>query len=133
LLILQTMPTRSKLPVLPVFYDCKKCPAYCCTYDRIAVGKRDIARLAKRFGITPEVATRRFTTEGKPGERVLRHKNDEIFGTACRFLDLETRRCTVYEDRPNVCREFPGTVRCGYYDFLSFERRSQDDEEAVVV
>lgn len=25
----------------------------------------------------------------------------------CVFLDSETRRCTVYERRPGVCREFP--------------------------
>ena len=23
-------------------YDCLKCPAYCCSYDEIAVGQRDI-------------------------------------------------------------------------------------------
>jgi hypothetical protein len=37
----------------------------------------------------------------------------------------------VYEARPAVCRDFPGTVRCGYYDFLSFERRNQEDEEYI--
>jgi len=29
-----------------VHYDCAKCPGYCCSYDLIEVGKRDIARLA---------------------------------------------------------------------------------------
>jgi Fe-S-cluster containining protein len=80
-----------------------------------------------------EEATRKFTRKGyEPGERILRHKKDEIFGTACRFLDLETRRCTVYEHRPSVCRGYPATRRCGYYDFLQFERRAQQDEELVL-
>jgi hypothetical protein len=114
-------------------YDCARCPAYCCTYARIAVEPRDIARLAKRFEITPEEATRRFTAKGEePGERVLRHKHDPIFGTACRFLDLQTRRCTVYEHRPGVCKSYPESARCGYWDMLRFERRLQEDPDLVV-
>jgi uncharacterized protein len=117
---------------LPVFYDCDRCPAYCCSYARIEVKPRDIARLAKHFSITPLQATRRFTKLGEDeGEIILRHQKDEHFGTVCRFLDTTTRRCTIYEARPAVCREFPGAVRCGYYDFLSFERRNQEDEEYI--
>lgn len=118
---------------LPIFYDCKRCPAYCCTYARIAVEPSDLVRLARRFAIPVEEATRRFTVRGAtPDERVLRHRKDEIFGTACRFLDARTRRCTVYEHRPDVCREYPDSSRCGYYDFLAFERRAQDDPELTV-
>ena len=62
---------------------------------------------------------------------ILRQKADEHFKLVCRFLDSETRRCTVYEARPRICREFPGSARCGYYDFLSFERRAQEDPEWV--
>jgi Fe-S-cluster containining protein len=51
---------------------------------------------------------------------------------ACRFLDARTRRCTVYEDRPAVCRDYPDTPRCGYWDFLTFERKAQDDPELTV-
>jgi Fe-S-cluster containining protein len=117
---------------LPVFYDCTKCPAYCCSYTRIEVKPKDIQRLASHFGIGVRAAKKRFTKRGEdPGEIILRHKKDEHFGTVCRFLDSETRRCTIYEARPGVCREFPGTVRCGYYDFLSFERGTQKDEKYV--
>ena len=117
---------------LPVFYDCASCPAYCCSYARIEVKARDIERLARHFSISAEQVKSRFTKRGEDdGEIVLRHKKDEHFGTVCRFLDSETRRCTVYEARPAVCRGFPGSVRCGYYDFLSFERRTQEDEEYV--
>lgn len=114
---------------LPVLYDCDACPAYCCSYARIIVDARDIARLAKRFGITPERARVRFTKAGdEPGERVLRHQGDAIFDTVCRFLDTETRRCTVYEARPSICRDHPGKRRCGYYDFLMYEREMQEDD-----
>ena len=118
---------------LPVLYDCSRCPAYCCTYARIGVTPRDIARLAARFAVTVEEATRRFTQKGyEKGERILRHRKDEIFGTACRFLDKETRKCTIYEHRPSICRAYPATRRCGYYEFLKFERNAQEDPELAV-
>jgi len=113
-------------------YNCAKCPAYCCTYPRIKVTDADIKRLAKGLG-KPVAYVREKYTKHVDGERVLRHKQDEIFETSCKFLDSETRQCTVYEHRPRICRSFPGTVRCGYYDFLTFERRAQDDPEYVAL
>jgi hypothetical protein len=111
-------------------YDCAKCPAYCCSYDRIVVTKRDLARLAKHFGLDIEVARAKFTKVVEK-EQVLRHQKDEIYGSVCMFLDKKARRCTVYEARPGVCHEYPDWSRCGYYDFLKWERRQQEDEEFV--
>lgn len=111
-------------------YDCSKCPAYCCSYKRIDVNKIDLARLAKFFGITPEKAERKYT-KIKEGDRVLRHKKDKYYGTVCQFLDSETRKCTIYLARPAVCRQYPEENRCGYYEFLSWERDHQDDQDFV--
>jgi len=84
--------------------------------------------------LLPETVRRRFTEKGEePGEVILRHQQDKIFGTACCFLDLETRRCTVYDHRPGVCKTYPEAARCGYYDMLRFERRQQGDPELVVM
>jgi Fe-S-cluster containining protein len=114
------------------FFNCNRCPSYCCSYERIAVEKSDVSRLARHFGLTPEAAARKFTRKGdEPGEVILRHKPDKIYGTVCQFLDTETRRCTVYDARPTICRTYPGTARCGYYDFLCFERRAQEDPEYI--
>lgn len=118
---------------LPVMYNCAKCPGFCCTYPRIAVTEADLARLASRFGLELEAARRKFTKAGPdPGERIMRHREDVLFQTACRFLHPETRRCTVYEHRPRACRAYPGSGRCGYYDFLAAERRRQEDPELVI-
>src|SRR5258705_13692168 len=115
------------------YFNCDKCPAYCCSiYDRVQVTKRDIKRLAKHFGISVELVTKRFTKTWE-NEQVLRRKEDPIFGKACHFLDPQTRKCTIYEARPGVCREFPLTRRCGYYDLLTFERRQQDDFDVLPV
>jgi hypothetical protein len=113
-------------------FDCNNCPAYCCSYDHIEVTDRDLTRLAKHFELEEQVAERRFTKRVESGKlRVLRHTQDEHFGTACRFLSRESRQCTIYEARPTICRTYPGTGRCGFYDFLCSERRSQDDPDYV--
>ena len=77
-------------------------------------------------------ARKRFTKKGEEkGERVLRHRKDEVYASVCRFLDPVDRSCTVYGARPKICRQYPGEPSCGYYDFLSFERRAQDDPEFI--
>ena len=114
-----------------VYYDCAKCPAYCCAiYDRVQVTKRDINRLARHFNVSYEVAERRNTGLWKD-ERVLRRKADPIFGKACKFLDPQTRGCTIYHARPEVCRTYPDRPRCVYYDVLKFERQQQADETVL--
>jgi uncharacterized protein len=112
-------------------YDCVDCPAYCCSiYDRVQVTPRDLRRLAKHFNVSEEVAAKRYTKMwGK--ERVLRRKKDVLFAETCQFINTETRGCTIYHARPAVCREFPTTRRCAYYDLLSFEREQQDDPKVL--
>jgi len=116
-----------------VHYDCSKCPAFCCSvYERVQVTKRDLNRLARYFGVPVEVAEKRYTKiHAASGERVLRRKKDHIFGEACQFINPETRGCTIYHGRPQVCREYPDRTRCSYYDLLQFERRQQDDEDVL--
>jgi uncharacterized protein len=117
-----------------VQYSCKKCPAFCCTYSEIEITRRDIERLARHFDLTYAQAEERFTKpDHKNTIRMLRHKKDRIFDSACMMLDQKTRRCTVYEARPGVCRKFPDSTRCGYYDFLRFERTQQGDETLVAL
>lgn len=111
-------------------YDCDKCPAYCCSYPAIDVTDKEVGKIAKHFGIKKDFAEKRFT-KILDGDRVLRHQKDEIYGSVCRFLDRETRRCTIYEVRPQTCRDFPDDTHCGYWDFLAWERERQEDEEYV--
>lgn len=116
----------------PVFYNCDKCPAYCCSYPRIQTTHRDIRRLAKFFELSFAKARKKFTKAGEEkDERVLRHRQDHVYDSVCRFLDQETRQCTIYDARPAICRTYPGSTRCGYYDFLTFERRAQEDPDFI--
>jgi len=119
---------------MKVKYDCSKCPGYCCSYDRIQITDHDIARLAKHFDLPVDVARKRFTytynNDGKP-EQLLRHHKDHVYKSICRFFDRDERRCTIYEARPYVCRRYPTGPTCGYYEFLTFEREQQGDDEFI--
>lgn len=133
---------------MKIRYNCNKCPGYCCSYPNIELAEGDLERLAAHLGMTEAEVRKRHTAKstaeddgesgvngknGKERKRALKHADDEYFGTICAFLDQETRQCTIYEARPKICREFPGTKRCGYYDFLRFERKVQDDPEYIAV
>ncbi len=116
---------------MPKHYDCDKCPGYCCSYPAIEVTRRDLTRLATHHHISTDEAIRRFTRNAHGYKQVLRRKKDAVFGRICRFFDTKARRCTVYAARPGVCRDYPGGNRCGYYDFLAFERNQQDDPDYI--
>jgi Fe-S-cluster containining protein len=117
-----------------VRYSCAKCPAFCCTYSEIEVTSRDIERLARHFDVSYATAEERFTKpDTQKTLRMMRHRKDKVFDSACMMLDQEKRRCTVYDARPGVCRKYPDSSRCGYYDFLRFEREQQGDPEMVAL
>lgn len=112
-------------------YDCSKCPGYCCSYPVIRVTDRDVRRLARHFDLSEEAARSRFTKSAHGEPQILRRRRDEHFGKICMLFDRAKRRCKVYEARPDICRRFPVESRCGYYDFLTFERNHQKDQNHV--
>jgi len=123
--------TRAKKTAAPDLYDCSRCPAYCCSiYGEVRVTRRDLRRLADHLGLTLEKARARHT-QMLGRTRVLRRKKDPVLGRSCSFLDPSTRRCQVYEGRPEVCREYPGTERCAYYDVLQFEQQAQGTKRVL--
>jgi hypothetical protein len=97
----------------------------------ISITKADVERLAHHFVMPFEKARERFTKEAHGKKYVLKRQKDEHFGRICRFFDTDKRRCTIYVARPGVCRAYPTVDRCGYYDFLTFERRQQGDKDWV--
>ncbi|HZS35814.1 MAG TPA: YkgJ family cysteine cluster protein [Polyangia bacterium] len=115
-------------------YDCSRCVAYCCSvYDEVQVDRRDLARLARHFGVSTRAATARFTKLVR-GTRVLRRKRDSLFGWTCGFLDPKSRACGIYDARPRVCRTWPEHGDgCVYYDLLEFEREQQGDDRVVAL
>ncbi len=111
------MQTNKDLPSTWVKYkesNCQKCIAACCMMP-VEVGAQDLIRLKlmdageaslKKVGnrLVKEgyVKSFRHTT----GLFMLAQQSDG----ACVFLTPDTRRCKVYEDRPDTCRNFPERV-----------------------
>ena len=92
---------------------CEGCWAGCCTLP-LEVSAFDLIRLEL---ITEDEAAQSLKKAAKKlmkqGYVQSYHANSGIFiieqraGRDCIFLDDKTRRCTVYEKRPEVCRTFP--------------------------
>jgi Fe-S-cluster containining protein len=78
-------------------YTCNRCMS-CCHDAHIALDPYEIARLARNQQLTTTNFIARFLTEGGI---VLRNRDD----TSCVMLGADG--CTVYPDRPAICRTYP--------------------------
>jgi Fe-S-cluster containining protein len=80
--------------------DCLQC-ANCCKTTGPLLLSKDIDRLASALNIRPAIFAETFLKRDEDG--------DDIFKTMpCPFLGSD-QYCTVYEARPNACREYPHT------------------------
>jgi uncharacterized protein len=84
--------------------DCTAC-ANCCRVATTRLKERDVERLAKfsRLSIPRFLAT--YTVED-PEEGVILKRSE---GQGCVFL--AGNECSIYEERPDACRNFPHLVR----------------------
>jgi Fe-S-cluster containining protein len=89
--------------------DCLSC-GNCCKTTSPIVTQLDINRLSKYLRIKPIAFTERYLTPHVDNTFVLRV-------TPCPFLDTDNS-CSVYEDRPNSCRDYPFTNRKKMYQVL---------------
>ena len=92
---------------------CGSCISSCCTLP-VEVKIKDLIRIGivDEFerGEPPKNIAKRLQKAG-----IINHFNfrNSIFTLAqrangdCRYLDAQTRRCTIYEKRPNTCRNHP--------------------------
>jgi uncharacterized protein len=85
--------------------DCRAC-ANCCKVAETNITERDVARLAKAMRLTVKQVIATYTTMSaqEEDETILR-RNEH----GCIFLDGND--CTIYDVRPDTCRDFPHLVR----------------------
>lgn len=85
--------------------DCRSC-ANCCKVAETDVTERDIARLSRYLGLSPKAFVEQYTTASafEQKEPILRRRD-----SGCIFLDGND--CTIYEARPDTCRDFPHLMR----------------------
>jgi Fe-S-cluster containining protein len=84
-------------------FQCTGC-GDCCTGapGYVWVNQAEIDALAARLGLPVAEFERKYVREVGVRRTLKERKNYD-----CVFLDGETRKCTVYEDRPRQCRTWP--------------------------
>ncbi len=80
--------------------DCRAC-ANCCKTTPPLYTPYDMKRIAKSLGISPSSFKRKYTIQDINGEYV-------GISVPCTFLN-EDQSCSIYEVRPQACREYPHT------------------------
>ena len=80
--------------------NCLEC-ANCCKTTGPMFLQKDIARLAKLLRISCQEFIHRFLRVDEDGDYVLQT-------VPCPFL-LEDHQCSIYEQRPKACRNYPHT------------------------
>jgi|WetSurMetagenome_2_1015567.scaffolds.fasta_scaffold01924_7 Fe-S-cluster containining protein len=104
-----------------VLFHCENCGECCRGEGYAVVDGGDIEAIAQALAIRPAQARARFTDpdpEKNPGCRILKSTGSE---RSCCLLDQQTGRCTIYCQRPRVCRTFPMIVEpAGTGEIISF-------------
>lgn len=103
--------------------DCLKC-ANCCKTTSPGMNERDVDRLAKYLKLRPAEVVGRYMFVDEDGEYVFK-------SAPCPFLGRDNY-CSVYESRPNACREYPHTNRKRFYQILDQSLRNTEVCPAVV-
>ncbi len=82
--------------------DCLAC-ANCCKTTSPIFYAGDIARASRALRMRPAQFIERYLKVDEDNDYVLQ-------SSPCAFLDADNH-CTIYEDRPRACREYPHTDR----------------------
>jgi len=95
--------------------DCLTC-ANCCKTTSPAIYERDIDRLSKHLKIKPSQLIMQYLHKDED--------TDYVFTSApCPFLGADNY-CSVYENRPLACREYPHTNRKRFYQVLDISLKN---------
>jgi len=83
--------------------DCRVC-ANCCRKSTVRLSDRDIQRLSKALRVKEARVIEDYTMPSEDEGLILR-RDDQ---SGCIFLSGHD--CTIYEDRPDICRDYPHLV-----------------------
>lgn len=102
--------------------DCLSC-ANCCKTTSPIFRDVDILRLSKRL--------RTSTSEFIEKYLKMDHENDYVLKSSpCVFL-MDDNKCSVYEDRPLACKEYPHTNRKRMHQILNLTLKNTEICPAV--
>lgn len=96
-------------------FDCLQC-ANCCKTTSPIFYERDIDRAARALRIKPGDFIEKYL-------RIDEEKDYVLQKAPCPFLGHDNM-CSIYEDRPQACREYPHTNRKKMYQILDLTYRN---------
>lgn len=102
--------------------DCLSC-ANCCKTTSPIFREVDIKRLSKRLRVKPAEFIDQYLHIDEDKDYVLN-------SSPCVFLQ-DDNKCSVYEDRPLACREYPHTNRKKMHQILNLTRKNTEICPAV--
>ncbi len=102
--------------------DCLSC-ANCCKTTSPIFRDTDIKKLSKRFKQKTHEFISEYLKQDMDGDYVLQ-------STPCPFL-WDNNECSVYEDRPLACKEYPHTDRRNMFQILDLTEKNLEICPAV--
>ncbi|MCB0645430.1 MAG: YkgJ family cysteine cluster protein [Saprospiraceae bacterium] len=87
--------------------DCLEC-AKCCLTTVTTFTDADVQRISAHMGMKPKAFVSKYLIRDYDGMLT-------TTSVPCTFLDLETKKCTIYEIRPEACASFPHTSRSRFF------------------
>jgi Fe-S-cluster containining protein len=99
---------------MPPEYDCQRC-GLCCVADYdygyyVDLTDDDLARLSPYYRRTHVVGE---DTKNFPALATLTRDDGAVLCVAFRGREMVSCRCTIYDTRPQICRNFkPGSKTC---------------------
>ena len=96
-------------------FDCLQC-ANCCKTTSPIFYQNDIERAAKALRMKPGDFVTRYLRVDEDNDHVLR-------STPCPFLGADNY-CSIYDDRPKACREYPHTDRKKVVQIMDLTHRN---------
>ena len=91
--------------------DCTRC-ANCCKTMDILLTAADMRRIARHLGMTPSDFVAAYLEPEARDDDSHKYKY-RVRSKPCAFL-AQDGRCTIYDVRPTVCREYPHTNKKGF-------------------
>ncbi len=102
--------------------DCLQC-ANCCKTTSPIFRDVDIRRIAKKLRLSETAFIQQYLRMDNEGDYVLTT-------APCPFLGSDNY-CSIYEDRPLACREYPHTDRKNMFQILNLTRKNMEVCPAV--
>ncbi len=84
-------------------FKCEQCGMCCCLGSGITIDEEEVEALAALYSMDKEEFKRECLIAAPDGTG----KFSPVIDRPCGFLEFGSRKCTVHEAKPRICRDYP--------------------------